>query len=266
MTGGFYVKNTLDSLAIEATKLGQQKYTFVQGSKTWTVLVDYNLNVTSVWNPGTLLPSIYSGVPNGHAPLKGGATGQIYVDGDIKDLKAPPRLSSMPSNPPDHPVPSQVVPALARETQLNITATKKVEISSDLVYECDPTGGSSGSRCSGKDINTVLGVASSDDHIVVKKSAPKNLYLWGSYLAGKSGKGLYVEDYDKGGAKGTLRMFGSLLQAEDQLRGSYCGSTVCNGYVETFDYDQRFTNGALAPPNFPTVRFFAVNNVNALPA
>lgn len=266
ISGGFYIKGSLDSLRIEASRTGQQKYTFVQGGKTWIVIADYKTGTTSVISPLSPVPQIYAGVPNGQAPLEGGPTGQIYVDGDINNLSAPARLGNLPADPPDHPVPSQIPPALSLETQLNITATKKVIITSDLVYECDPTGGSAGLRCAGRDVETVLGVSSFDDHVTVAKTAPKDLYLWGAYLAAKSGKGLYVEDYNSGGAKGKMRLFGSLIQSKDQLRGNTCSNgLVCNGYLETFDYDQRFANGALAPPNFPTVRLFAVNNVNTVP-
>ena len=272
VTGGFYVKGDLDVLEMESLENGQQKYFFRQGKKAWSVIVDYTLNTTTVatyddYDTDNVHPNdskVYNGVPSGQAVSSGGANGQIYVDGAIKSLKAPGRKAGMPASPADHPAPDAIVPALSRETQLNITAKKKVEITSDLIYECDPEGVTDKPRCTDQKIDTVLGVMSLEDNIEIDKTAPSDLYLWGAYLAGEMDKGVTVEDYNVGSPKGTLRFYGSMIQYADQLRGTLCGKTSCSGYIETFDYDQRFTDGVLAPPNFPRVQSFEVGQMSTV--
>ncbi|WP_027891585.1 DUF4900 domain-containing protein [Calidithermus chliarophilus] len=280
--GGIYVQGNLDQLKLEASGDGKQVYTLRQGSNTWVITADYAANTTSVrLNGGPL--QVFSGVPNGHAPLgSGGPTGQIYVTGRIDDLRGPGRSGSLacgvdyPGNSdlcPDHPPPDQIRPALSKETQLNITAVNKIGVTSDLIYECDPTkvadGGytSSRPRCVTTDglVPTVLGVFSQRDHIVIEDSpvkAPDNIYLWGSFLAGASGKGLAVENYGGRGKQGKMHVYGGVIQSSDQLRGTLNGSGgLGSGYIETYDYDLRFANSTLAPPNFPTVRSFDLQTI-----
>ncbi len=270
ITGGIYVKgNVADLLVDGSARDGTQVYEFTQGANDVRVEVDYESNTTAV-QVGTGPVVTYTGIPNGAAPLgSGGATGQIYVSGRIDNLRGPGRSGSI-SNPADHPVPTQIRPALALETQLNITAENRIDLTSDLVYECDPTMVSDTAyqtqypRCNlgEAELPTVLGVMSLNDDVRITTSTPDDLYLWGSYLAGESDKGLSVQSYSSRRAQGTLRLFGGLIQSTDQLRGTIYGNgNLASGYLETFDYDLRFANGAVAPPNFPTVRTFDVQKI-----
>lgn len=272
---------------VRATGTGQQVYTFTQGSNTWIITVDYTTNTTKVVKNG-ISQGVYTGVPNGPAPLgNGGANGQIYVTGSIASLQGPGRTGPLPcgndypgssDNCPDHPPPAQILPALSKETQLNITAVGKIGLTGDLVYECDPTkvtdpGYLAGKpRCAlgaGGRLETVLGVMSQNDNIEIEDTpvkAPDNLYLWGSYLAGSPEKGLTVENYSGRGRQGKLRLFGGLIQSTDQLRGTINSSgTLLSGYMETYDFDRRLAESALAPPNFPTVQVFDVQKVLPTP-
>ncbi|MCL5965567.1 MAG: hypothetical protein M1369_07300 [Deinococcus sp.] len=263
----------MDQLKLEASGNGKQIYTLKQGSNTWVITVDYAGNQTTIVMPGGSTKT-YSGAPNGPAPMgTGGATGQIYVTGAILDLRGPGRSGPLPANPPDHPVPSQIGPALSTETQLNITAINKIGLTSDLVYECDPEMLSDSSylaakpRCNtgGSQLPTVLGVMSQNSTVEIEDTpikAPSDIYLWGSFLAGTPGKGLSVENYGSRGPQGKMRLYGSLVQSADQLRGVINGSgNLTSGYIETFDYDRRFASSTLAPPNFPTVQLFDVQAI-----
>jgi len=96
--------------------------------------------------------------------------------------------------------------------------------------------------------------------------APDNIYLWGSYLSGTPGKGLAVESYGGRGPQGKIRLFGGLIQNSGKLRGRVYGDgSLANGYIETFDYDRRFANSGLTPPNFPTARYFGNPKVVPVP-
>lgn len=275
ITGGIYVQGNLAELELDAaSRNGIQTYRFRQGTTHTVVELDFNSNTTTVTTTvGMTAPQVrsYSGVPNGPAPLgTGGPTGQIYVTGRIDTLEGPGRTGTVGSNPPDHPPPSQIGPALSLESELNITAENRIDLRSDIVYECDPTMLATPSylaqypRCDtgGTQLPTVLGVMSLTQDIRITTDTPDNLYLWGSYLAGTNTKGLTVENPTSRRAQGTLRLYGGVIQSYDQLRGRISGGgALLNGYYETFDYDLRFANGSVAPPNFPTVRTFDVQNV-----
>ncbi len=290
VTGGIYVEGDLDRLTLEASGDGKQIYRLVQNGATWTIEVDYAANATTITDPlGNA--ATYAGVPNGPAPLgAGGPTGQIYVNGAIEAMAGPGRSGPLPCGTdypgsaddcPDHPPPDAIRPALSLETQLNVTARDEIGIVGDLIYECDPTMlGDAGylsahPRCDlgGDRLPTVLGVMSETRDVVLRDGvsayvdrAPDNVYLWGSYLAGTSNRGLAVENYNTRGPQGKMRLFGGLIQSADQLRGTITSSgNLVSGYIETYDYDVRFANSALAPPNFPTARFFDVQKLIPVP-
>lgn len=272
ITGGIYVQGNASEVVLDgSSRDGRQIYRIRQGTRTWTIELDFNMNRTSVTDSATGVSTTYTGVPNGTAPLgTGGPTGQIYVTGRIDSLRGPARgTGTVNGNSPDHPVPDAITPALSLETQLHVTAVNKIDLTSDLVYECDPTAIGDPAyttkfpRCNrGSDpLETVLGVMSQKDNVEISAAAPSQLYLWGSYLAGTSGKGLSVANYSTRLA-GKLRLFGGLIQSADQLRGRINSSGAqTSGYQETFDYDLRFANGSVAPPNFPTVRVFDVQTL-----
>lgn len=270
VTGGIYVEGDADEILMKAGGDGTQIYRITQGARTWTIKVDYNTNTTTVTDPSGNVNNLL-GVPNGPAQLgTGGPTGQIYVDGNVGALRAPNRTGPVPTNAPDHPPPDTIPPALSLETQLNVTARGGIGLYSDLVYECDPTQMTDSGylaahpRCSGAgaDLRTVLGVYSETDDITIRQGAVSDIYLWGSFLSAANGKGLAVENYNYRGPQGKMRLFGGLIQWEDQLRGVIGRSgTVTSGYLETFEYDRRFENSRLTPPNFPTTRVFQLRDV-----
>ena len=280
VSGGFYVEGDLDEFTLSASGDGKQVYEFRQGSTSWQVTVDYTANTTTVVEtaPSMGTPTTYQGTPNGPAPANppdetdGGPTGQVYVTGSVRSFGGPDRTGPVSDNAPDHPPPDTIPAALSVETQLNVSAKNDIGLTADLVYECDPSQVENDSyvdahpRCAtATQLTTVLGVMSEDGDVIIEnypKKAPDNIYLWGSYLAGSSGNGLSVEDYNSRGPQGKMRLFGGLIQSNDQLRGTvYSSGTLASGFMETFDFDRRFENSRLSPPNFPTVRTFSVQKL-----
>ncbi len=296
VTGGIYVKGPVKRLTLKASGDGKQIYTFKIKKNgvmhRWTITVDYQANTTEIteerrksgggWK--VLSTASYSGTPNGHAALgSGGPTGQIYVNGTVEKLTGPGRSGAMPCGSdypgsaddcPDHPPPDVIQPALSLETQLTITATGEIGLWGDLVYECDPTQLANSSylsqhpRCNlnGQPLKTVLGVMSASQNVTILDGAPDNIYLWGSYLSGAPGKGLAVENYGSRGPQGKMRLFGGLIQSADKLRGTIgWNGQLTSGYIETYDYDRRFADSKLVPPNFPTARYFSVQKLIPIP-
>ena len=266
ITGGIYIEGDVTSLTLSKPADGQQRYVVVQTGVTTTIDINHTTNTTTMTkNPGGTVT--YAGTPNGQAPVAtGGANGQIFVNGTISGLTGPTRTGAVTPNSPQHPVPTTIPPALAKETQLNITATGQVGITGDLTYECDPTqladaayiAANPNCNMNGQPLKTVLGVMSTGSDVQVKKTAPNDIYLWGSFYTAQPGKGLSIEDHSNRPTRdsGTMHLYGSLIQDEDQIRASTNGTAVY-GFRESFDYDSRLQNGAITPPNFPTTRTFA---------
>ena len=267
ITGGIYIQGDVTSLTLSKPANGQQRYVVVQTGVTTTININHTNNTTTVTkNPGGTVT--YAGTPNGQAPVAtGGANGQIFVNGTVAALTGPTRTGTVPANSPQHPVPTTIPPALAKETQLNITATGQVGITGDLTYECDPTRLSDAAyitanpncNMNGQPLKTVLGVMSTGSDVQIKKTSPNDIYLWGSFYTAQPGKGLSVESYNDRPTSdsGTMHLYGSLIQDEDQIRAQSVSATVVKGFRESFDYDSRLQNGAITPPNFPTTRTFA---------
>lgn len=298
ITGGIYIEGDVDELTLDGSgKNGIQVYTIRQGNLRTIITINHNTNTTSLdLNPrpapipnvpGSGYPRNYQGTPNGNlndqenqdgGGQPSGANGQIYVNGRISNLHAPARTGAV--NPPagnagNHPPSSNIPPALALETSLNITTKGQINLTSDIVYECDPTMLAdaaylaSSPRCNIGENNTlptVLGMTSLQQDVRISNAMPNNPYLWGSYLAGTPGQGLTVQNWGSRPAQGTMRVFGGLLQNADQLRGrvNWNGS-LRNGFYENFDFDSRFQDGALAPPNFPRGGAFAFTNAQTSP-
>jgi len=61
-----------------------------------------------------------------------------------------------------------------------------------------------------------------------------------------------VANYQVGPPKGTLNVYGGLIQARRGAVGTFSGTTgqKLSGYSKDYQYDMRFSN--LAPPFFPT--------------
>jgi Tfp pilus assembly protein PilX len=266
ITGGLYIQGNADSIRLDRPAAGQQRYTVVQGSTTTMILINYTTNTTTITKtPGGT--TSYSGTPNGQAPVgTGGANGQIFVNGTVTALTGPARTGSVPANGPQNPVPTTIPPALAKETQLNITATGQVGITGDLTYECDPTqlsvpayiSANPNCNMNGQPLRTVLGVMSTGSDVQIKTTAPSDIYLHGSFYTAQTGMGLSVQNYNNRTPRdsGTMHLFGGLIQDTDQIRASVVNATTVQGYRESYNYDARFANGAVTPPNFPTTRTF----------
>ncbi len=280
VAGGIYLKGDVDKVAMSTPSAGIQRYTITQTVITATVPtvttyvidVNYNTNQTIVQKTavrlGVTTPSLpltYSGVLSGQA-IAAGTNGQIYGDGAIKSLSGPARTGTVPaSKAGTHPPPNSIPPALALETQLNIAAKNQIDLTGDITYECDPVSPQATTRCTNAKnagtINTVLGVISETSNVNIGLAMPNEPYLCGSYLigtnaAGNSTLGLTVQGVSAGTTgsrpnQGTMHLFGGLIQPMDQLR-----SNGSSGYAENYDYDKRFANSGLAPPNFPTSKVF----------
>ncbi len=239
VTGGIYVEG--DASVTLSTTGSLQLYTIKDALGLTTVItVDYQAKTTTYKN-FLGVTTVLSGIPNG----------QLYVSGKITALSGPPRTGLLPSALDPGKVPTVIQPAIAAKTQLNIAAAGDIVLSGDVTYQEDPRQAA--------DAQNVLGIISGTGHVTVGDAAPNDIYVSGAILAGADGRGLAVTSPGRTPARGAIHLLGSLAESTDQLRGTVNGSGApVAGYADDFRFDQRFFNGAVAPPFFPATTKFGV--------
>lgn len=125
--------------------------------------------------------------------------------------------------------------------RLTATASLDIIIPNNLIYASDPriNPGST----------DVLSVISGKD-VVISASAPTDLEIDGCVMALNSS--FLREDYWVGPPKGTLTIYGSIVQNERGPVGTFNGATgvKVSGYSKDYFYDTRLQNN---PPPYPPV-------------
>ena len=100
-----------------------------------------------------------------------------------------------------------------------------------------------------------LGLISRDD-IWVDTSAPNNLDIDAAMIAaGTSDDGTTgsfgVINYNTGSPRGTLNVYGGIVQDQRGAVCTFSGGSVNHGYAKNYSYDPRFINNP--PPYYPTI-------------
>lgn len=254
-TGGIYVKGNA-SIVMSVTAGNAQVYDITVDDNTTRIVVDYVAGTTVKTTNVAVNPSTLAMTPTSISATttrSGAPNGQLYVDGAIVGLKGPPRTGSLPNPVPTASVPTQILPAIARDTQLNVAAKTTIAVTGDVTYQDDPR--------SVADAKNVLGLMAGEGDIQIAASAPNDVYVHGAVIAGSTGSGFSAQNYDSRGLSGGIHLLGSMAEAVDPPRGvAYIDRTgviqMQNGYGDDFKFDQRFLNGAVAPPFFPATSLF----------
>ncbi len=125
--------------------------------------------------------------------------------------------------------------------RLTIGATRDVIIANNVLYADDPRTNPSS--------NDILGLAA-EQNVVISRNAPADLTVQASMLA--LNKSFTVENWWQGPPKGTLTVYGGIIQDSRGAVASFDSSTgqLLSGYAKDYWYDSRFMNDA--PPFFPT--------------
>ncbi|MFA5092381.1 MAG: DUF4900 domain-containing protein [Candidatus Omnitrophota bacterium] len=123
--------------------------------------------------------------------------------------------------------------------RLTAGASKDINIPNSIVYANDP-------RVNPASTDT-LGLISEQD-VVVSSGAPNNVEVDASIMALNTS--FMVENWWTGGAKGTLSVFGGIIQNERGPVGTFSGNTKVSGYSKDYNYDTRLLNSP--PPFVPT--------------
>lgn len=123
--------------------------------------------------------------------------------------------------------------------RLTAGASRDINIPNNIVYASDP-------RINPASTDT-LGLISEED-VMISSSAPNNLEIDASIMALNTS--FMLNNWWIGPAKGTLSIFGGIIQDQRGPVGTFRGTTKVSGYSKNYNYDQRLLNSP--PPFVPT--------------
>lgn len=124
--------------------------------------------------------------------------------------------------------------------RLSMGTNRNIIIDNNLTYADDPR--------TNPDSDDVLGLISEKD-VVIGQGAPADVEVDASIMA--LGNSFIVENWWEGPAKGTLTVYGGMIQRERGPVGTFDGSTGerLSGYSKNYHYDTRFLGAP--PPYYP---------------
>jgi len=123
--------------------------------------------------------------------------------------------------------------------RLTAGASGDINITNNIIYANNP-------RTNPASTDT-LGLISEGD-VMIDSSAPNNLEVDASIMALNTS--FMLEDWWTGGAKGTLTVFGGIIQKQRGPVGTFSGTTKVSGYSKNYNYDERLLSSP--PPFVPT--------------
>ncbi len=123
--------------------------------------------------------------------------------------------------------------------RLTVGAAGNVNIPNSILYNNDP-------RVNPTSTDT-LGLIS-EQNVVIASNAPNNLEIDASVMALNTS--FMVNNWSQGPAKGTLTVYGGIIQDQRGPVGTFSGSTKLSGYTKNYSYDSRLLNNP--PPFYPT--------------
>lgn len=131
--------------------------------------------------------------------------------------------------------------------RLSIGTNRNIVIPSDIVYNNDP-------RIDPLSTDTLGLIAERD--VIIDKDASYNMEVNASVMA--LGNSFTVEEWWEGPPKGTLTVFGGIIQDERGPVGTFNSSTNAkvSGYSKDYNYDSRLMTNP--PPFYPTTGDYVV--------
>ncbi|MCX5694566.1 MAG: DUF4900 domain-containing protein [Candidatus Omnitrophica bacterium] len=125
--------------------------------------------------------------------------------------------------------------------RLTAGASGDINITNNIIYANDP-------RIPGSTSTDTLGLISEGDVMISKNASSTNLEIDASIMALNTS--FMLEEWWKNGARGTLSVFGGIIQKQRGPVGSFNGSTKVSGYSKNYNYDERLLSSP--PPFVPT--------------
>ncbi len=133
--------------------------------------------------------------------------------------------------------------------QLSMGTNRNIVISDDVTYNSDP-------RIDPTSTDTLGLIAERD--VIISQSAPDDVEVNASVMA--LGNSFTVENYWQGPAKGTLTVYGGIIQDERGPVGTFNPSTntKASGYSKDYQYDPRLMTNP--PPFYPTTGDYVISS------
>lgn len=131
--------------------------------------------------------------------------------------------------------------------QLSIGTNRNIVISNNITYNTDP-------RVDPTSLDTLGLIAEKD--VVISQNAPQDVEINASIMA--LGDSFTVESWWQGPAKGTLTVYGGIIQDERGPVGTFNSSTntKVSGYSKDYQYDARLMTEP--PPFYPTTGDYVI--------
>ncbi|MDD5119725.1 MAG: DUF4900 domain-containing protein [Candidatus Omnitrophica bacterium] len=123
--------------------------------------------------------------------------------------------------------------------RLTAGSSRDIIIPNNIVYSNDPAIDPASTD--------TLGLISEED-VMISSGAPTNLRIDASIMALNTS--FMLTNWWVGPAKGTLTVFGGIIQKERGPVGTFSGTTKVSGYSKNYQYDTRLLNSP--PPFVPT--------------
>ena len=134
--------------------------------------------------------------------------------------------------------------------EITLHSEDYIEIMGDITYNTNPLDDSTSTD--------LLGLVSEGDVIIDQNAhratGNQDLTVQASIMALNTS--FEVENYASGGAKGTLNLFGGIIQRNRGPVGTFSGNTIVSGYSKNYQYDGRLK--ASIPPKFPRESIFSI--------
>lgn len=125
--------------------------------------------------------------------------------------------------------------------RLTAGASGDINIINNIRYADDP-------RLPGSTSTDTLGLISEGDVVIDEDASYTNLEIDASIMALNTS--FMLEEWWKNGARGTLSVFGGIIQKQRGPVGTFSGTTKVSGFSKNYDYDARLLNSP--PPFVPT--------------
>jgi hypothetical protein len=125
--------------------------------------------------------------------------------------------------------------------RLTAGASGDINVTDNITYAHDP-------RVSGSTSTDTLGLISEGDVMIDSNASHANLEIDASIMALNTS--FLLEDWWTDGARGTLTVFGGIIQKQRGPVGTFSGDTKVSGYSKNYKYDVRLLSSP--PPFVPT--------------
>ena len=124
--------------------------------------------------------------------------------------------------------------------RLTVGSSADINVTGSILYADDP-------RVTGSTSTDTLGIISEGD-VMISKTAGYDVEIDASIMALNTS--FMLDEWWTNGAKGTLSVFGGIIQKQRGPVGTFSGATKISGYSKDYNYDVRLLSSP--PPFVPT--------------